>query len=312
MDQVLPPILILEFIFGLLGNSVALWMFTFHMDIWKPNTVYLVHLAVTDIIVLFCLPFRADYYMRGKNWIYGDVPCRILMFLLATNRAAGIFFLTAVAVDRYLRVVRPHSRINRMGLGYATLVCCCIWAIIIAMTVYLLTYSHIDLHGKRKQCESFNVCMDFTSNSVWQKTLYLLQFFIPTTIILFCTACITFQLKTKTVDSGGRIMAAVYVVLSVALVFIICFLPSTVSLLVVSILKAWYNECSYFEEVSLAFYASVCLTYFNCALNPVVYYFSSPAHRRTIRQVYHKLFRKTLQEEERGPPSTSIRPYTVS
>ncbi|KAI4817075.1 hypothetical protein KUCAC02_009362 [Chaenocephalus aceratus] len=80
LDQVLPPILIMEFMFGLMGNVVALWMFIFHMDTWKPNSVYLTHLAVADSIVLFCLPFRADYYRRGKNWLYGDVMCRILLF----------------------------------------------------------------------------------------------------------------------------------------------------------------------------------------------------------------------------------------
>uniref|UniRef100_A0A8C1KIK8 G-protein coupled receptors family 1 profile domain-containing protein n=1 Tax=Cyprinus carpio TaxID=7962 RepID=A0A8C1KIK8_CYPCA len=95
-------------------NVLALSVFFFHRDTWKPNSIYLAHLALADSLVLFCLPFRADYYRRGKDWIYSDAFCRILLFLLAANRAAGIFFLTAVAVDRYLKIVHRLNRINRM------------------------------------------------------------------------------------------------------------------------------------------------------------------------------------------------------
>ncbi|KAK7895496.1 hypothetical protein WMY93_020821 [Mugilogobius chulae] len=151
LDQVLPPILILEFMFGLLGNFVALWMFIFHMDTWRPNSVYLTHLAVADSIVLFCLPFRADYYRRGKNWLYGDALCRILLFLLAANRAAGIFFLTAVAVDRYFKIVHPLNPVNRMGLGYALWVSLGLWGLIFLATGYLLADEHFFYNSNRTQ-----------------------------------------------------------------------------------------------------------------------------------------------------------------
>ncbi|XP_062410822.1 hydroxycarboxylic acid receptor 3-like [Sardina pilchardus] len=316
LDEVLPPVLILEFVFGLLGNGLVLWMFAFHTDTWKPNSVYLAHLAVADTIVLFCLPFRAVYYLRRKDWIYGDALCRVLMFLLAANRAAGIFFLTAVAVDRYFKVVHPLNRVSRMTLGQATLVCCCLWVVIVSMTINLLLSSHLhDLDDNRTQCESFNICMNYTASSAWHDSLYVLQFSVPTVIIVFCTVCITLQLKSKTVDTDGRIKRAVYFVLTVALVFIVCFLPSTLSRTAIWVLRAWYDECSHFEQVDLAFYTTVCLTYFNSVLNPVVYYFSSPALSGTIRRVWHKLLCRPLperNEEERNPPRSNTRPFSLS
>lgn len=290
LDQILPPILVLEFMFGLMGNIIALWMFIFHMDTWKPNSVYLTHLAVADSIVLFCLPFRADYYRRGKHWLHGDALCRILLFLLAANRAAGIFFLTAVAVDRYLKIVHPRNRINQMGLGYALLVSLGLWGLIFLATGYLLADEHFFYNSNRTQCESFNICMGFSPLSTWHNTFYVVQFFLPTAIVAYCTFRITWQLKTsRTVDKKGKVKRAVQFVLAVALIFITCFFPSTISRIAVWILKVWYNECKYFEEANLAFYTSVCFTYFNSVLNPVVYYFSSPVFSGTFQKLLNKL-----------------------
>ncbi|XP_047425016.1 hydroxycarboxylic acid receptor 3-like [Mugil cephalus] len=289
LDWLLPPILILEFMFGLMGNFIALWMFVFHMDTWKPNAVYLTHLAVADSIVLFCLPFRADYYRRGKDWLYGDALCRVLLFLLAANRAAGIFFLTAVAVDRYFKIVHPLNPVNRMGLGYALWVSLGLWGLIFLATGYLLADEHFYHNGNRTQCESFNICMGFSPLSTWHNTFYVVQFFLPTAIVAYCTVRITWQLRCRTVDKQGKIKRAVQFILAVAVIFITCFFPSTVSRIAVWVLKAWYDECRYFEEANLAFYTSVCFTYFNSVLNPVVYYFSSPAFSGTFKKLIRKL-----------------------
>ncbi|KAM7368628.1 hypothetical protein PAMP_012948 [Pampus punctatissimus] len=306
LDQVLPPVLILEFMFGLMANIIALWMFIFHMEEWKPNSVYLAHLAVADSIVLFCLPFRADYYRRGKNWIYGDALCRILLFMLAANRAAGIFFLTAVAVDRYFKIVHPMNRINRMGLGYALWVSISLWGLIFLATGYLLASEHLYDYSDNKQCESFNICMGFSPLSTWHNTFYVIQFFLPAAIVAFCTFRITWQLRTRTVDKKGKIKRAVQFVLAVALIFITCFFPSTVSRIAVWILKVWYDECKYFEKANLAFYTSVCFTYFNSVLNPVVYYFSSPAFSGTFNKLLNKLLRRNDDGDQSETNKNSI------
>ncbi|XP_035246346.1 hydroxycarboxylic acid receptor 2-like [Anguilla anguilla] len=302
LDQVLPPVLLLEFMFGLMGNSLVLWTFMFHMDTWKNNSVYLTHLAVADSVLLFCLPFRADYYMRGKNWIHGDVMCRLLLFLLACNRLAGIFFITAAAVDRYLRIVHPRNRINRMGLRYAQVVACGLWLLILTTTTYLLADKHFFFRNNRTQCESFNICMGFHPLSTWHNILYLGQFFMPGAVITFSAVCISWQLRSK-IDNRARVKRAVQFVLVMALVFLVCFFPSNVTRIAVIVLKYQYNDCSYFQEVNLAFYTSVCFTYFNSMLNPVICYFSCPAFSRTFQELFYGLFGRKQSQEESAPNS---------
>ncbi|XP_017332883.1 hydroxycarboxylic acid receptor 2-like [Ictalurus punctatus] len=295
LDKLLPPILIVEFIFGLTGNIFALWMFAFHMENWKSNSVYLAQMTVADSMVLFFMPFRADYYIRGQDWIFGDAFCRMMLFLLTANRAASISFLTAVAVDRYLKIVHPLHRLNRMNLSYTMWVSAGLWAMVLLMSSQLLGSAHFFSLGNRIQCESFNICFDNRPFSVWYSAFYVIQFCVSGSIIIFCTACITWQLKTKTMDTTGKVKRAVYFIFIVALIFFICFLPSTVSRISVLILKVWYQECSHFNDANLAFYTSVCFTYLNSMLNPLVYYFSTPAFSGTIQKIFRRF---TEQKEE--------------
>ncbi|KAM9461459.1 hydroxycarboxylic acid receptor 2-like [Clarias gariepinus] len=280
--QIIPPILLMEAVCGITGNVVALVMFAFDVKTWKPNSIYLANMAVADIVVLFFMPFRADYYIRGQHWIFGDVFCRILLCFIATNRAASIFFLTAVAVDRYLKIVHPLHRLNRMDLSYAMWVSAGLWALVIMCTGQLLGSPHFFNVGNHTQCESFNICLDNNPFYNWQNTFYLIQFCVPGSIIVFCTACITWQLKTKTMDTTGKIKRAVQFIYIVAVAFFFCFFPSTASRVAIWILNIWYHDSSFYSEANIVFYISLCFTYFNSVLNPLIYYFFSPAYSGTL------------------------------
>ncbi|XP_060796430.1 hydroxycarboxylic acid receptor 2-like [Neoarius graeffei] len=307
LDQILAPILFIEFILGTTGNFLFLCMFALDAGNWKPNSIYLAHLSVADTVLLFFMPFRAEYYIRGKDWIFGDAFCRMLLFFVAANRAASIFFLTAVAVDRYLKIVHPLHRINRMNLKYAMGVSTCIWAMVFLMTGQLLGSKHFFSLANHTQCESFNICLDNNPLVIWHSTFYVLQFLVPSSIIIFCTVCITWQLKTKTMDTTGKVKRAVHFILIVALVFFVCFLPSTASRVAIYVLKIWYNQCSYFSEANTVFYFSLCFTYFNSALNPLLYYFSTPAAGGLILNFFRRL---TGQKEEKVPAKGTVATVT--
>ena len=127
MPEVMPSLLILAFVLGILGNGVALCGFCFHMKTWKPSTIYLFNLAVADFLLMICLPFRTDYYLRQRQWAFEDIPCRVVLFMLAMNRAGSIVFLTVVAVDRYFKVVHPHHMVNTISNWTAVGIVCVLW-----------------------------------------------------------------------------------------------------------------------------------------------------------------------------------------
>ncbi|XP_007665086.2 hydroxycarboxylic acid receptor 1 [Ornithorhynchus anatinus] len=269
--RVMPPLLILAFVLGALGNGLALCGFCFRMKSWKPSTVYLFNLAVADFLLMVCLPFRTDYYLRNRSWNFGDIFCSVVLFMLAMNRAGSIVFLTVVAVDRYFKVVRPHHVLNAISTRTAAGIAYALWAMVIVGTVYLLTESHLCERANTRSCESFIM----ESSNGWHDIMFQLEFFLPLGIISFCTLNIVWSLRRRPqLARQNRMKKATRFIVVVAVVFITCYLPS-VSARLYFLWTVPFSACD--GEVHVALHVTLSFTYMNSMLDPLVYYFSSPA-----------------------------------
>ncbi|XP_068110651.1 hydroxycarboxylic acid receptor 2-like [Hyperolius riggenbachi] len=289
LSYVIPPILIIIFLLGSLFNGIALWAFCFHIKEWKSSTVYLFNLSVADFLLIICLPFRTDYYLKQKTWLYGDVPCRVMLFMCAVNRAGSIFFLTIIGLDRYFKVVYPHHKINFMSIKAAIITTCAVWLTAISVTAFILTKNHTGGNKSRKAfCDSFLVC---PVASWWHDVLFIMEFFLPMFIVLFCSYSIIWRLRQRNLDKDTKIKKAVKCITLVGVVFCICFLPSVSTRIEIIRLSASPEgcNCSLYRTVETAFFITLCFTYMNSVCNPLVYYFSSPSMRTFYLQVLVKL-----------------------
>ncbi|XP_072269877.1 hydroxycarboxylic acid receptor 3-like [Pyxicephalus adspersus] len=279
LSYMLPPILIIIFVLGSIFNGIALWAFCVHIKAWKSSTVYLFNLSVADFLLIICLPFRTDYYLKKKIWLYGDIPCRVVMFVFAMNRAGSIFFLTLVGLDRYFKVVYPHHKINSISIKTAVIIACAVWLVAISVTAFILTKDYTGGNMSREAyCDSFNVC---PADSWWHDLLFIIEFFLPLCTVLFCSYSIVWKLRQRNMDRDFKIKKAVKCITLVGVVFCICFLPSVSIRIEILRLKASLhgNTCSTYRTVDTAFFITLCFTYMNSVCNPLVYYISSPPMR---------------------------------
>lgn len=303
--KVLPPVLVLEFIFGLLGNGLALWIFSFHLKSWKSSQIFLFNLAVADFLLIICLPFLTDNYIKKWDWKFGDIPCRLMLFMMAMNRQGSIIFLTVVAVDRYFRVVHPHHALNKISNRMAAIISCCLWVLTIGLMVPLL-YNNmlIENHGA-KLCGSFSICHAFR----WHDAMFLLEFFLPLGIILYCSVRIIWSLRQRQMDRHAKIKRAINFIMVVAVVFVICFLPSVaVRMRIFWLLHTMgTKDCDIYSSADLAFFITLSLTYMNSMLDPLVYYFSSPSFPNFFSTLINRyLQRKAPEEPDNNNRSTSV------
>lgn len=290
LPTVLPPVLLMEIVLGILANGFALWIFCFQLKPWKSSTVLLFNLAVADFLLIMALPFRASYYLSGINWMFGESVCNIILFMLAMNRSGSTFFLMAIALDRYMCVVHPHHPINSCfkSVSKAMLGALILWLVPVAMTAHVFSLKHVNT----TKCESFVIETETDHSLNWHKTVFLLSFYLPLSMIIYCTFHIVVQLRRRRLGQQAKMKRALCFIAVVVILFIVCFLPSNITEVLIWIKTHQVVHslpqseiCPAMEEMTNTFFISISLTYFNSAMDPLVYYFSIPAFKNICRKV---------------------------
>nr|6RZ6_A Chain A, Cysteinyl leukotriene receptor 2,Soluble cytochrome b562,Cysteinyl leukotriene receptor 2 [synthetic construct]6RZ7_A Chain A, Cysteinyl leukotriene receptor 2,Soluble cytochrome b562,Cysteinyl leukotriene receptor 2 [synthetic construct]6RZ8_A Chain A, Cysteinyl leukotriene receptor 2,Soluble cytochrome b562,Cysteinyl leukotriene receptor 2 [synthetic construct]6RZ9_A Chain A, Cysteinyl leukotriene receptor 2,Soluble cytochrome b562,Cysteinyl leukotriene receptor 2 [synthetic constr len=151
-----PIVYLIIFFVGVLGNGLSIYVF---LQPYKKSTsvnVFMLNLAISNLLFISTLPFRADYYLRGSNWIFGDLACRIMSYSLYVNMYSSIYFLTVLSVVRYLAMVHPFRLLHVTSIRSAWILCGIIWILIMASSIMLLD-SGSEQNGSVTSCLELNL-----------------------------------------------------------------------------------------------------------------------------------------------------------
>ncbi|XP_072598906.1 oxoeicosanoid receptor 1 isoform X1 [Vulpes vulpes] len=296
----LAPILGVEFVLGLLGNSLALFIFCFHTRPWTSNTVFLVSLVVADFLLIINLPLRVDYYFLHEHWRFGATICKLNLFMLSTNRSASVVFLTAIALNRYLKVVWPHHVLSQASVWAAAKVAAGLWGSILLLNGHLLLAAYTD-----HSCLSYRLGAKPSASVRWHQALFLLEFFLPLALILFAIVSIGLTIWRRSLGGQAGPQRAVRMLAVVVAVYTVCFLPSIIFGLA-SMVAFRLRACHALAVCTQLFHGSLAFTYLNSVLDPVLYCFSSPSFLRQTRALLG------LSQGWQGPASdeSSYQPST--
>ncbi|XP_064133230.1 oxoeicosanoid receptor 1 [Loxodonta africana] len=273
----LAPILSMEFILGLVGNSLALFIFCFHTRPWTSNTVLLLCLVIADFLLIVNLPLRVDYYLLQEMWRFGATACQINLFMMSTNRTASIVFLTAIALNRYMKVVWPHHVLSRASVGTAAWVCGGLWGGILLLNGHMLLAMN-----SNTTCLSYRLGKNSSASLRWHQSLFVLEFFLPLVLILFTIVSIWQTIWRRNLGGQAGPQRAMRVLATVVAVYTICFLPS-ILFGIMSIAAFRLHACHALNICTQLFHGSLAFTYLNSVLDPVLYCFSSPNFLRQMR-----------------------------
>ncbi|XP_043929697.1 hydroxycarboxylic acid receptor 2-like [Protopterus annectens] len=298
VSLILAPVLSVEIIIGLAGNGIALWIFFLRMKFWKPSTVYLLCLVVADLLLMISLPFRIDNYFRGEHWIFGDKFCKVNLFMLAMNRTASIVFLTVVAIDRYLKVVHPHHRLNMVSLQAAVIIAITIWLVLVLMNSHVFSTSLLFEYKNHSLCRSYSSYNKLNVAMMWHYGIFFMEVVLPLCVILFCTFNIIAKLHRRKMHTNPKVRRAVAALIIIVLVFIICFVPCFVAGLAAMLIKYKYpNDCEAFTPATEWFHGSLGFTYLNSVLDPLVYCFTNPTFKKACTKALSSLGLWSLESE---------------
>lgn len=264
---------ILIFALSLVGNSFLLWALLTREDLRKTTTLFLLQLAVSDLLLTLSLPFWAVYHLH--EWVFGRAGCHLLVFFFYLGFYGYMAFLAAVTVDRYLAVVHA-MRVLRLRSGLCVwLTSASLWLVCVAASIPEAVHSETNENGTECAATPQPLHLELLGYAIQIGLFFLLPF----VLILFCYARIwATVLRCK----SRRRYQMVWLIFLMVAGFFACWTPYNV-VLILDVFKLLGSPAlrTFRAEENMAYAYYVChtLAYCHCFLNPALHIFGSGRFR---------------------------------
>lgn len=273
-------------VLGLPSNLLALFVFLFKVTPRTSFSVYIINLALADIVILLTLPFRIHYHLRRNHWVFGDMACRVTGTLWYANIYISICFMTCICVDRYVAVVHPHSYLKLKNPRHAAAVSVLLWA---ALGVAILTFI---LMGPLESASGSSSCFENFAQDEWGRRMgaysalsLIFCSLLPSAVILVC-----YPLAMRRIShiSGRTSRRAQRIILTVLAITLLCFLPyHVVHLLHLLRRLEVIRHCALADGIYHARRVTMALVSLNPCLDPLLYYVTSKHYTwRPLRRLW--------------------------
>ncbi|XP_071969506.1 free fatty acid receptor 2-like [Engystomops pustulosus] len=286
---------ILAFVTGVPSNLLA--CYTFIVKVRQrpsPFLLFLLNLTISDLLLLFILPFKIAEAASNMTWPMPLFLCPIVVWVYFCSIYISALFLTAVSIERYLGVAYPMKyKVSRKTV-YTIWICGFIWVFsglhgsvsLIVITVFPSNESQQDQCYQSFTEEQRNILFPFRIEGS------ILLFWIPFMITIFCYFNFVRLLMSMPKIGRRRRYRAICLAVATLFNFTLCFVPYNISHIVGFI----ENKNSRWRVYALL------LTTLNASIDPIIFYYSSTAVQKTflrfLRGVKGKLGMRDENEAE--------------
>ncbi|XP_030046078.1 G-protein coupled receptor 20 [Microcaecilia unicolor] len=254
------------FFVGIVLNSVAIYVFCFRTKTKMTSVIYTINLIITDLLVGLSLPTRIILYYSGGKCLNCSY---VHIFSYFVNMYCSILFLTCICVDRYLAIVQVEASRKWRNPNYAKGICVFIWLFAIVLTFSILT-----------------AAINYPSFCLFQLfALTVFEYFLPLIIITFFTLRIMCALSRSNLmnQSREKRMRAVQLLITVLIIFTICFTPFHVTQMAICINPSMPRDVSL-----IVYHVTVTLSSLNSCMDPIVYCFVTNNFQSTMKNIFRK------------------------
>ncbi|CAG05508.1 unnamed protein product, partial [Tetraodon nigroviridis] len=272
------------FILGAVGNLLVVWIYSTVRNRLKTMTdVYLLNLAVADLLFLCTLPFLAVEAI--KYWNFGLALCKTVLAVYRINFFSGMLLLTCISVDRYISIVQVTKAQNtkKQRLFWSKLICLIVWVVSTLLALPEFIYARV----KTKQRDQSLCTLIYWDNSENQIKILVLSiqicmgFWLPLMVMIFCYSVV---IRTLLQARNFQKHKALRVIFAVVLVFVLSQLPYN-SLLIFETTQAantTMSSCETRINLELAKQITKSLAYAHACLNPFLYAFIGVRFRQDL------------------------------
>ncbi|XP_078503007.1 C-C chemokine receptor type 6 [Lissotriton helveticus] len=286
----LPVVYSLICIVGFVGNIFVVLTFTFYKRTKSMTDIYLLNMAVADILFVLTIPFWTVY--RAKEWIFGDFMCKLVQSVYKINFNCSMLLLACIGIDRYIAIVQATRsfRCRAIMLTYKRIICVFVWIFSVLLTsvtyIFNTVYPHNNINGIKWVCEpQYKIEAAGTWKILSLSTQVLLGFLLPFLIMVFCYSLIV---KTLLQAHNSQRHKAIRVVIAVVVVFLVCQIPYNIVIIVKAAKLS--NECADQKLLAYAQLITEALAFLHCCLNPALYAFVGVEFRNYFLKIMRDIW----------------------
>lgn len=233
------------------------------------------------------------YYYLYNSWLFGQPLCVICFYLKYVNMYASIYFLVCISVRRCELIMRP-LRYNSPRRKGDLLVCIVGWLLVCLSCLAFPLLRTTEQSSNSTGASAEPVCfaelpmrdIGAPVAGVLLIAAELLGFIIPLILVLACSCLTAGSLRMQTVGAvpdQGEKRRALRMVLSCAVVFLVCFVPYHITMPLDFLVKAKIlSDCTIGDLILRSHTVTLCLASLNCSLDPLIYYFTTEEFWRRL------------------------------
>nr|XP_055062967.1 trace amine-associated receptor 13c-like [Misgurnus anguillicaudatus] len=256
-----------------------------------PTNMLILSLAVADLFVgLIIMPLEAIRLIE-TCWYFGDIICRLFIFILGLLVSTSLSNLVLIAVDRYVAVCHPLLYPQKITTTRTIIIICVSWfcssvySISIVMTISQRKYT---CYGECIIMSSFaliiiDLFLSFLLPCIVIITLYLRIFYVAHQQVKVINSLLRSEkhLTESSVRRKSESKAALTLGIIVT-VYLFCWIPYYSLTLTPNT-----------RMTSVIAYFILWMVYINSALNPLIYAIFYPWFRTSVKHILNlsKIFK---------------------
>ncbi|XP_023403553.1 C-C chemokine receptor type 2-like [Loxodonta africana] len=285
--QILPPLYSLVFIFGFVGNMLVVLTLINCKKLKSMTDIYLLNLAISDLLFLLTLPFWAHHAANG--WVFGDSGCKIFTGLYHIGYFGGIFFIILLTVDRYLAIVHAVFALKARTVTFGVVTSGATWVVVVLVSLPGIIFT------KSQEEDSHYVCGP-AFPIIW-KNLHtimrnILSLVLPLLVMVICYSGI---LKTLLRCRNEKKHKAVRLIFAIMIVYFLFWAPYNIVLDLITFQEFFgLDNCDSSNRLDQAMQVTETLGMTHCCINPIIYAFVGEKFRRYIWVFFRKHIAKRL------------------
>lgn len=284
---VFPCLYTILFIFALILNSLAAWIF-FNIPSTSTFVVFLKNVVVADLLMTLTIPVKILTDAGLVTWHLRAFHCRYSAVLFYITMYISIILLGLISLDRYLKIVRPFGKSALHRVRVSQTLSAGVWVVMLSLALpnVILSDQPPQLSGGRLKCTS----MKSLAGREWHEGFnYFCQVIFWGTLALM-VICYTFiskkvyesyrASKSRSQAASRRTKAKVFVVVGV---FFICFAPYHFIRVPYTLTQTGgISACRSQNALYIGKETTLWLSATNVCLDPLIYVFLCKAFRKKL------------------------------